>query len=82
MKNNLNQIQNLQTQMDLKLSAARTIMTAIDALFANSVIKIAGDDLGNEDIHTLVLIALDHAREAESMSAELEVAIRLARQAA
>lgn len=82
MKTNLNQIKNLQSKMDLKLSAARTVMTAIEALFANCVIKIAGDDPGNADIHTLVLIALDHAREAESMSGEIETSIRKALAAA
>lgn len=75
--------QEIRDEMDLKLTDARAMLTAIEALFSNSAVEQAGRyGVCNSDIHNLVLIALDKAREAESLSSDLEFAIRQAQRAA
>lgn len=64
----------IRNEMDLKITDARAVLTAIEALYANSAVGQGG--VGNDDIHYLVLIALEKAREAETLSSDLEFAIR------
>lgn len=84
MNSNTNQIaheirtaQDIRDEMDLKITDARAMLAAIEALFAHSAVEQAGRyGVSNCDIHNLVLIALDKAREAESLISDLEFAIR------
>lgn len=72
----------IRSEMDLKITDARAMLAAIEALFAHSAVDQDGYGVSYCDIHNLVLIALDKAREAESLSADLEFAIRGAQRAA
>jgi hypothetical protein len=73
----------IRNEMDLKITDTRAMLTAIEALFAHSAVEQAGGGgVRNHDIHYLVLIALDKAREAESLSDDLESALLKARNAA
>jgi hypothetical protein len=73
----------IRNEMDLKITDTRAMLAAIEALFANSAVAQAtGYGISYSDIHNLVLITLDKARAAETLSAELEFAILHLRQAA
>jgi hypothetical protein len=75
--------QEIRAEMDLKITDTRAMLAAIEALFTNSAVELAnGYGISYSDIHYLVLIALDKAREAETLSADLELAILELRRAA
>ena len=75
--------EDIRDEMDLEIMDARSLLTAIEALFANSAVGEGGGHcVNNNDIHCLVLIARDKARKAESLSNDLEVALMTARRAA
>jgi hypothetical protein len=70
----------IRNEADMKLYDARTILSAIENLFACSAVGEGG--MANEEIHTLVLVALDKARQAETLIEELEPALWRLRRAA
>lgn len=72
----------IRDEMDLKLTDACVVLAAIEALFANNAIDEAGIQGRNINVHNLVIIALEKAREAEILSSDLEFAIRGWRRAA
>lgn len=75
--------EDIRNEMDLEIMDASSLLTAIEALFANSAVGEGGGHcVNNNDIHCLVLIARDKARKAESLSNALEVALMTARRAA
>lgn len=75
MKQN-NHPEQVRNEMDIKLTDARIVLEAIEALFANSAIHEAGIQGRTIDVHGLVMIALDKTREAENLSSDLEFTLR------
>lgn len=72
----------IRDAMDLEIMDARSILTAIEALFANSAVGEKGPCVNLDNLHCLAIIALDKTRKAESLSNDLEVALMAARRAA
>ena len=70
----------IRNEADMKLYDARVILSAIENLFACSAVGEGG--MANEEIHILVLVALDKARQAETLIEELEPALWRLRRAA
>lgn len=63
----------IRNEADMKLYDARVVLSAIENLFASSAVGEGG--MANDEIHVLVLIALDKARQAETLIEELEPAL-------
>lgn len=75
----------IRNEADMKLYDARVILSAIENLFACSPVRLFGcrrGGMANEEIHILVLVALDKARQAETLIEELEPALWRLRRAA
>lgn len=72
-QNQIEQAQQVRNTMSMRLMDTRAILTAIEALLANSVIGFDGDEgcPGNA-IHPLIILALEKAREADFLADDLE----------
>lgn len=83
MENELNQLEQVRNAMSMRLMDTRAILTGIEALFANSVITFAGEDgHPGHAIHTLVILALEKACEADALADDLDGCLVALRHAA
>lgn len=73
MRSKIKELQDARNAMSMRLMDTCAILAAIDAMLANSITSIQGED-GRRDntIHTLACLALEKAREADSLSDDLE----------
>ncbi len=83
MKNKLNQLEQVREAITMRLMDTRAILTATEALFANSVITFDGDNgHPGHAIHPLLILALEKAREADALADDLEECLLAIRRAA
>lgn len=71
----------IHLELSQKVDDAKALLTAIESLLANEAV---GDNIVRVkgELHSLVWIALERAREAASLSDELEGSMMAARRAA
>lgn len=68
--------------LSLKLIDTRALLTAIEAMIVDQRWGLADRGREMDGLHALIQIALEKAREAESLSDELEESMIAARRAA
>lgn len=72
----------IHNQLSLKVHETKALLTAIEALLMDQDGRGTPPDEARGDIHALVMVALNAARDADALSDELEVSLRAARYAA
>lgn len=84
MSNNQNNSEQVRTELSLKLMDVRNVLTAIEIMFSHSAISLDCNGRVSgpfHSVHGLVCLALDKAREADSLSDDLEMLLLAGRRA-